>query len=357
MKILHIYPQLNSGGTEMVIYNILRYCGSEDYSFELLTEAPGDNEEKFSELGIPIHHLPMQDKKTYFNSLVNFFTAGDYSVVHVHMNHHLPLVLRAAKKVGIRCRIAHSHNARLDLPQIVWKLLYIKHHSFEKFATHFIGCSKLALKWLFPSKWKDGKVIQNGIPMDEFKFNPEIRTSIRNKLGILPNTKVFINVGRCTTQKNQQFILDLADKRKKNDELYLIVGEGPDLEKLKFYAEEKELKNVRFLGKRNDVANLLMGADIFLFPSIYEGLGIVAIEAQAAGMNVISSDQIPSEADLHLGNFNTISLKQADLWHNAMDGELVSDNKRFEISHQAYTSSYNINNSVIELKKIYDSNL
>lgn len=358
MKILHVYPQLNSGGTEMVIYNILHYGQDSEFRYELLTEIPGNNEAKFKNIGIPIHHIPFSDGEAYFNRLVNFMRDGGYSAVHVHMNSHLPIVLKAAKEAGINCRIAHSHNARLDIPVFMWNLLAPLHHRYEKYATHLVGCSRLALRWLFPFRWKHGNIINNGIDMDAFRYNPITRESVRSDLGLSPTSKVFIHVGRCTPQKNQKFILDLANNRRDKDEVYLLVGEGPDLKSLKDYAKKLNLSNVRFLGLRTDIPQLLAASDIFLFPSIYEGLGIVAIEAQASGLNVITSDQLPPEADLGLGNFLPIALKNIKQWEEFMDKDVLTDKERENLSHKAFSSSYNIKTAVKELKKIYsDSTL
>lgn len=352
-RVLHVYPQLNCGGTEMVFYNLIKFGDRELFSYEILAQKEGDNEPAFSEIGVPIHYIPFTSKKEYYDSLVAFFNNNHYDVVHVHMDTAMHVVLKAAKEAGIKCRVAHSHNARVDIPRYLWPLRYIRHHAYERYATELFGCSSLALKWLFPKKWRQGHVIHNGIDLDNFKFDASLRQNVRDENNIPKSTKVFINVGRCTDQKNQKFIIDLANERKVKDELYVIIGDGPLFESLKKYAEGMELDNVKLLGKRNDVAQWLNAADVFLFPSIYEGLGIVAIEAEASGLTVLATDTIPVEADMRMGNFHRIQLDDIRLWNELMSMESPNVEQRSSYSTQAMESEYNIYNVSAQVESLY----
>ncbi len=352
-RILHVYPQINCGGTEMVIYNLIKYGNHNNFEYEILTQKKGDNETIFNDIGIKIHSIDKVSNAKYYQDLVSFLKSGKYDVVHAHMDVDMPIVLRAAKDAGIQCRVAHSHNARVDIPQFLWPLMAFKHHKYEKYATVLFGCSSLALKWLFPIKWRHGYIIHNGIDLDKFKFDPQSRLHIRNQFGISPSTKVFINVGRCTEQKNQQFILELAKERLGEDEIYIIIGDGPLIEELKSHKAVNGINSVLFVGKRFDVPEWLCAADFFLFPSIYEGLGIVAIEAEASGLKVLTTDTIPVEADMGLGNFTRVSLKNKSQWHNCMVEIPFNDQQRSVFSEKALSSAYNIHTVTKQVESIY----
>ena len=353
-RVLHVYPQLNCGGTEMVIHNLIRFGDYENYSYELLVQRPGDNEDIFRKPGVPVHCIEYTSAAEYQRQLAEFFRREHFDVVHAHMHGELPQVLKAAEEAGVKCRVAHSHNARVDIPGLLWPLFYLRHHPYEKYATQLFGCSRPALRWLFPGRWRRGHVIYNGIDLDLFRFDPEARKSIRKQYSIGTDTKVFINVGRCTDQKNQKFILELAAERRDLDELFIIIGEGPLYRALVEYKDAHSLDNVLLLSNLDDVASRLSAADVFLFPSVYEGLGIVAIEAQASGLHVLSSDTIPAEADMRMGNFRRIALKNKSKWHALMSEPINTPEQRRTLSEKAKTSVYNIHNVVKTVESIYN---
>ncbi len=337
----------------MVFFNLIKFGSRPDVSYEILVQAPGDNEQGFRALGVPLHTIPFSSPEQYERELREFFKVKKYDAVHAHMHEEMPLVLRAAQEAGVPCRVAHSHNARVDIPRFIWPLLYFKHHRYERYATDLFGCSSLALQWLFPGRWRQGRVINNGIDLSKFSFNAALRGEVRRENHISPSTKVFINVGRTTEQKNQAFILSLAAARRGRDELYVIIGEGPLLESLRERVKAEGLSNVCLLGKRSDVDRWLCAADTFLFPSIYEGLGIVAVEAEATGLRVIAADTIPAEADMHLGNYDTASLDDIARWNMLMDRPPLSDAEREEISRAARSSDYDITSVAAMVEDIY----
>lgn len=352
-RVLHVYPQLNCGGTEMVIYNLIKFGDHESHFYELLVQRQGDNEEIFRKLGVPIHSIEYTSAEDYQSQLAKYFRKERFDVVHAHMHGELPQVLKAAEEASVKCRVAHSHNARVDIPVLLWPLFYFRHHPYEKYATQLFGCSRLALRWLFPGRWRRGHVIYNGIDLDSFRFDPEARRTLREQYSIGTETKVFINVGRCTDQKNQKFILELAAERRDRDELFVIIGTGPLYRSLVEYKEAHSLDNLLLLGKRDDVASWLSVADVFLFPSVYEGLGIVAIEAEASGLQVLASDTIPAEADMRMGNFRRIPLKDKAKWHALMSEPVNTAEQRRTLSEKAKSSVYNIHNVVKTAESIY----
>lgn len=353
IRVLHVYPQLNCGGTETVIYNLIKYGDKSRFKYDLLVQEKGENDYKFKELGCNIHIIPYTTDEKYMNDIISLLQRYPYDVIHTHIHSKMPVVLKAAKMVGIKHRVSHSHNARVDIPKILWKIFAFSRHRYEKWATDLFGCSEISLKWLFPFRWKDGKVIYNGIDLERFKFNSNIREQVRKNLQIQKNTKVFLNVGRLSRQKNQKFIIDLAFNRKEKNELYVIIGDGPLYDDLNSQKKDLDLKNVLLLGKRDDVQNWMQAADVFLFPSHFEGLGIVAIEAQASGLPVITTNKIPMEADMNIGLFHRVSLGNIKEWNKLMDIICVSDKSRMEYSLQSLRSNYNIKHVSSFVESIY----
>ncbi len=353
LKILHVYPQLMCGGTETVFYSLIKASDKTKFQYDILVQRSGQQEHIFQKQGCRIITIPYENSKQYHRLLADFFSKNKYQAVHCHMFPEMDIVLGEARKAGILHCISHSHNARIDIPKILWPLRYFKHHKYEKFATDLFGCSEIALRWLFPCRWEEGVVIYNGIDLDAFQFDASVRKQYRAKLKVQDGTKVVINVGRCTEQKNQDFILDRAKTLINDNILFVIIGEGPLMEDLQKRIEEENITNVRMLGKQFDVPQWLCAADLFMFPSIYEGLGIVAIEAQANGLPVLSTDSIPVEADMQMGLFYRISLEDVEQWKTLLCGTGINAEMRKIKSAEAYNSKYNIRNVVKEVEQIY----
>lgn len=341
------------GGTETVFYSLIKASDRTRFQYDILVQRSGQQEQIFQELGCNIITIPYENSKQYRSVLKDFFMRNKYQAVHCHMHEEMAIVLQEAHKAGVPHCISHSHNARIDIPKILWPLRYLKHHKYEKYATDLLGCSEIALKWLFPCRWKEGVVVYNGIDLDAFQFDVDLRTQYRAKLGVQNDTKVVINVGRCTDQKNQNFILDCAKSLKRTNILFVIIGEGPLMEYMQNRIENENISNVRMLGKQFDVPQWLCAADLFMFPSIYEGLGIVAIEAQANGLPVLSTDSIPIEADMQMGLFYRISLEDVEKWKTLLCGTGINAEMRKIKSAEAYNSKYNIRHVVKEVEQIY----
>ena len=357
INILFEYPQLNCGGTEMVMYNLIKFFDPEQFHVDLLVRKKGDNEQIFRDIGCSIFVVPFVNKKQYSRDLTSFLQVHRYGVVHTHMHNDMGLVMKCAESVGVPVRVAHSHNARVDVPRIMWPLNIIRSWQTENHANLFFACSHIAAEWLFPRYRKVAHVIYNGIDLDAFRFDPQIRKQKREELGVSDKTKVIINVGRCTNQKNHSFILDRAKELKNEDMLFIIIGEGPLFEQLNRRIEDEHISNVRMMGKSFNVFQWLCDADVFFFTSVYEGLGIVAIEAQACGLRVLSTNTIPVEADMQIGCFEWIELADIKRWNDLLKQVTYSEEKRLELSSKAFESHYNIRVVAKEVEQLYKSKL
>lgn len=359
IRVLQVYPQMNNAGTERVIFNLYENVDTSLVQFDFLVECPGELDDKIRDLGGRIYYVSSDSKNQYYSELLKFFKAHpEYRVVHTHTHARMDIVLKAAKVCGVPCRIAHSHNARNDLPKAAAFVKGLTSIPMERAATHFFACSSNAAKWLFPHRVKECKVLYNGIKLDDYLYCEENRKRVRAQLGIGKDDFVMIHVGRFARQKNHEFLVRILENYAGKDCTnwkMLLVGEGPLEDLIKHQVAEAGLFNhVVFLGARRDVNELYSGADMFLFPSLHEGLGIVTIEAQASGLPCVVSDAVPSEADMEVGLLRTIRLNDSlERWANAVYDTCGKHYDRVGKKNEILNGKYNIKKIAAEMQDFY----
>lgn len=323
IRIAHIVGKWLGGGVESVIMNYYRNIDRDNIQFDFLcdedsTDIPYDEIEKLG--GRVILIPPYQKIFKYQKELIRIFKENNYKIVHSHINVLSVFPLRAAKKAGVPVRIAHSHSTTNKKE---WKKNLVKQilRPFSKvYANKYMCCSDLAGRWLFGNKtYDEGKVylLNNAIDTDKFKYDEEVRKEKRKELNIDDDTFVIGHIGRFVAQKNHEFLIDVFNEvhKEKENSILLLVGQGPLQLKIKEKVEELNLSDsVIFLGQRNDVNELYQAMDLFLFPSLYEGLGMVLIEAQCSGLPCVVSTEVPIISKVtNLLNF--IDLRKPDfLW-------------------------------------------
>ena len=232
------------------------------------------------------------------------------------------LLFCIAKKNGVKIRIAHSHNSGMEntLKGFIKGILI---RPYKYLSTHRFACSNSAGKFLFGKK--NFIVIENAIKLEKFLYNLETRCKVRKELK-LQNKFVIGHVGRFCEQKNHNFLIDVFEKvySINNNSILILIGEGELKEKIQKKVNALNLKdNVMFLGNRRDVDELYQAMDCFVFPSKSEGFGIVLLEAQASGLNVVTSNGVPEEVvvtpniklldmdiDLWVNNISELALKK-----------------------------------------------
>lgn len=349
---------MNDAGTEMVIMNLFRNMDSRRVRFDFLVQKEGVLDSTLKQMGAQVHIIPFENTKQYYKDLSAFFEHHtEYKIIHTHTHKEMYNVLKSAKDAGIPCRIAHSHNSRMDLPAPVRLLKRFDSVKIEKNATDFFACSGLAARWLFPNKYKEGKIVYNAIDLEKFLYNGDERQKLRQELGIEKNEKIICHVGRFAKQKNHDFLISVMKEisGKADNIRLLLVGTGPLSDAVKLQVRDLNLEDkVLFLGHRDDVFRVMWASDLFLFPSLHEGLGIVLIEAQASGLKCITSDKVPCEADLHLGLFKQMSLLQdKNKWADEALNSLA-DYERSVISAKAMNSCYNIKTIAQQIMNFYE---
>lgn len=323
IRVLHILDELNTGGAEQIVYTYFLNIDKNKYQWDFVVmnipdKPEGRLESKVKERGAVVYKVTKKKEslRKNINEIDKIIRHGRYDIVHSHLYEVSAFYLFSAWKYKVPVRIAHSHAAgerrgwRADLLRLCLKpLLYCVTNGKA-------ACGKKAAISLW-GHCSGVKIINNAINVDDFKYNEYFRSELRKELLISESTTVIGTVGRMCYQKNSEFIIDIFYEYKKlnvNSKL-LFIGEGENEESVKKRVEKYNLNSdVIFFGRRNDVNKLMNIMDCFLLPSRYEGLPIVAIEAQCNGLSCFVSDSVTSEICLS-NNVNMISIsKSASYW-------------------------------------------
>jgi len=312
LKVLQIGMTDNLGGIETFLINYYRSIDKKKINFDFVNiyDNPLYFEEELKKGKSKIYKLNSYYRNPikYTKELIKIIQDNNYEIVHCNMNSAVflwPLI--ASKIAGAKVIIAHSHNASSDKGFIKSILHWVNKHFIPLFANNFFACSEKAGKWFYSKRIINSNkfyVMKNAIEINKYKFNQKIRIQKRKELNISENTLLIGHVGRFNKQKNHEFLIDIFNEiqKKHKDSKLLLVGIGPLMENIKSKVKEYNLENsVLFLGQRNDVQELMQAMDIFLLPSLYEGLPLVGVEAQAAGLKCIFSDKITKEIKLLKG--------------------------------------------------------
>lgn len=313
IRVAQVIGKWKGGGVESVVMNYYRHIDRNKIQFDFLIDEDSTNipTEEIEKLGGKIILIPPYQKlPKYIKALKKIFKNNKYKIVHSHISTLSVFPLYAAKKAGIKVRIAHSHsttNQKEFLRNILKSILKI---FSKRNATNYFACSEIAGRYLFGNKTFDDEkvvVIRNAIDLKEYSFDETARNDIREELSIKENDLVIGHAGRFVKTKNHAMLIEIFSKICKDipDAKLLLIGEGPLLEKIKNKVSKMQLdSNVMFLGQRKDMNKIYSAIDQLILPSLYEGFGMVAIEAQACGLLVSASDKVPDEANMGNITFN-----------------------------------------------------
>ncbi len=305
IRVLYVHGgTLLYGGTEAYMMNFYRHFDrcQVQVDFVVHGDARGVYDEEIERLGGRVFHVPVKSRDYRGNSraLRSIMQRGQYAAVHAHTDANNAHVLRIARQCGVPLRISHSHNTRTQSDSRLRRL----YNAMEKqripgVATHLFACSEPAGKWLYGSH--PFQIVPNAIEIDRFAFDPRRREEMRRQMG-LENRLVLGHVGRFSFQKNHPFLLEIfavvAEKRP--EAVLLLIGDGEERERIERLALLRGLRErVRIVPPTPLIADYMQAMDVFLLPSHFEGLGIVLVEAQAAGLPCFASrGAVPTEADL-----------------------------------------------------------
>lgn len=356
IRIAQVIGKWLGGGVEAVVMNYYRHIDREKIQFDFICDNDSTNipYEEIEKLGGKVILVPPYQKVfEYQKQMIKVLREGGYKIVHSHINTLSVFPLRAAKKAGVPVRIAHSHSTT---NKVEWKKNLMK-QALKPFAkvypTDYFACTEHAGRWLFGNKEYDNGnvvVINNGIDVDAYAFNEETRVEKRKELKLKDTDIAIGHIGRFMKQKNHEFLIDVFNELHKENTNYklVLIGQGPLEEEMKQKVKELQIEDsVMFLGQKTDANKYYQAFDLFLFPSIYEGLGMVFVEAQAAALPSIASTEVPEIAKVTDRAYFISLDENITIWTNKVK-EVINQERKVDIQ-KIKEAGYDI---VTEAKKL-----
>lgn len=344
------------GGVESYIMNFLRHFDREQIQFDfVISDEVMACADEAQELGCQIYHVPRITASPlgHIRAFQKILTDHpEYQTVYYNINSAFSCVAMIAAWLTHRRRVAHSHNAYVESR----KLLHVLFRPLLNYLSDVrLACSDKAAEFMFgESAYRSGKVtvIKNAIELEDFQFDAQVREQVRAEMN-LSDKLVIGHVGRFTPQKNHRRLIEIFKAVHDQDTraVLLLAGEGDGEAEIRDYVSLLGLSDaVQFLGVRGDINRLMQAMDVFLLPSLFEGLPIVGVEAQAAGLRCVFADTITRQADIS-GNVAFLPLEQDDA---AWAREILrrTDTDRSTGAEKARAAGYDINASARRLAEI-----
>ncbi len=352
-RVLQIGMHDKIGGVEMFLINYYSNIDRSKIQFDFI--CPYEHlcfEDKIKELGGNIYYISNFKKHPlkYYKEIKQIIKEKKYEIVHINLlsaANIIPII--AAKRCKTKRIIVHSHNNGVPSGFLRKLLNNLNKSILRNSANVFLACSFSAGKWMFNNK--KFTVIKNGISTSKYFFNKMNRKSIRREYGISDDKIVIGMVGRFDEQKNHKFSIELLKKLNNPKYILFFIGEGILENEIKSIVNKYNLSNrVIFAGKKEDVEKYYSAFDIFILPSLFEGLGIVNIEAQASGLPCLVSSSVPLETKVSQ-NIYYLDLKSMNKWIEMI--ESISK-KSFDRSVKSKELlNYDIKKSSKELEQLY----
>ena len=360
IRILHIVPSLSvNSGMMSVILNYHKFIDKSKVQFDYLyfNEIQQNHMNTIHSLGGKTYCMGFPNLSVSYQKKINkFFSCheGEYLAIHCHPIFSSQIYGIAAKRHGIKYIIAHSHSTAYSDKIISSMRNYLITLFVGCFATNYMACSKEAA-YLFGKKRVnrgDVYILNNAIDFSKYSYNQEARNRIRNELNIEENKTVIGHIGRFSKEKNHSFLIDIYYEYSKinPNSILLLVGHGELLEEVKSKVLRLKLSNnVIFTGQRDDIPALLSAMDIFVLPSMFEGVPVCAIEAQASGLPCFLSDTITREVGISNATFLSLSLPPVK-WAERL---YSLSNQRINREANMLDDKFDISKEAIKLENYY----
>ncbi|PEW87007.1 glycosyl transferase family 1 [Bacillus cereus] len=365
IRILQVFNSMNRGGAESMIMNLYRQIDKTKIQFDFVvhTTNKGAFDDEIRKLGGNLYYIPRfkgYNYLSYKQAWNNFFDQHkEYKVIHGHIGSCAAIYLHMANKRGM-FTIAHSHSTKKSIKKIKTPqeiMFPIFSYPTRFIADYFFGCSMLAGRYRYGDEIVNSDrfaIINNAVKTQDYIFNKDTRIKYRNDFN-LKDQFVIIHVGRFDAPKNQSYLIDIFKEYQSIDKeaILMLVGDGPLKDEMEAKVNKHNLqKNVIFTGIRDDVANLLKAGDVFVFPSIYEGLPVTLIEAQATGLKCIVSDTVTEEVKVtDLVEFVGLN-EPIEKWINKIR-DSSNSYSRTDQSNELAASGYDIKETANFLEEFY----
>lgn len=358
IKVLMLVPNLFvANGVASFVMNYLRNLNHEEVQVDIASYKEGDSiyYTEVEAAGGKMFFLPgIKNLPEHVKVCNKILSDGRYDIIHDNTLHISIPMMWCAKRQGVPVRILHSHNSKMgETPAKAFRNRFFL-PVLRSLATNYAACSQLAGRAMFEDQ--EFTVIPNVIQTEKYRFDPTMRKSVQQKMNA---TDKFVvgTVGRLAEQKNPFFAIDVFKCLLKNvpNAEYWWVGNGPLEERVKTYIEEKKLtKYIKLLGSRNDTVELYQGMDVFFLPSLFEGLSIVTVEAQAMGLPCVVSDVIPPEAE-YTELLKRCSLQDSiEAWVEKIRNTQIKKTERKQYQEYLSESVFSDVGCGNRLKKIYE---
>jgi len=348
-RILQVTGPMNRGGAETMLMTLYRALDTTQFQFDFLEFGPGrsDYADEIESLGGRILKATWSQNPRKLPATIQHLAdlmmqSGPFAAAHSHILFASGTVLAAAKRAGVPIRIAHSHAAMSSRSSFLSSIYQATSRSaIRRVATHM------------------GVVVPNAV--DTSRFFPVTtpqRDRVRDALGLPRDMLVLSSVARFEKVKNHAFLLDLADvlSGRGVEFLMLFIGDGSLRSELETGVDERQLgQRVRFLGLRSDVPELLQASDTVLMPSLYEGVPVSLIEAQASGIRCLVSDTVGREADLGLGLIDFLPITDPSLWANAVTTHVPPPATQQDVGEAMERRGYTVTSSLARMLSLYTS--
>lgn len=358
IHVLQCTTRLSAGGVQTFLVNYAKHMDPTKviFDFAVQTKVPQIYDNVVKSLGGNIYYSrPVSSQLGYFEDIKNICKKhSEIKIVHSHLNYRNYLPLLAAKSANVPVRISHSHSSYLAQS----KLKHVARNVFQTFlplfATDYWGCSQKANQWLYGKRANKAKVVNNAIETEKYHFNIDTRKRQRELLGIEDDCTAIVHVGTFGEAKNHEFLIKLfSDYHKLNQSSKLFLcGDGPLRPQIEKQIEDLNLEtSVILLGMINDIPDVLMAADVFVFPSLYEGFSISLVEAESTGIPAVASTAC-IEADF---NKNCIICEGFDSkkWIYAIERAQSISFERKSGAYYAANAGFDINIEAKRLEKMY----
>lgn len=356
IKVLYFVDCLEHGGIQSLLLEIVKYLHNDlDISFLIFESKKKEIlEDVMTNYGCSIYRIPnlVNQPIKCFRACDKFFKNHHFDILHCHSSSKSAIVLKAAKKHGVKVRIEHVHSDRFQTSNIFKTLLgKILIKPTCESANYYMACSNSASKWMFKSKYtKTNKpiIVKNAIEINKFAYDANKRNEIRKQYGINEDEFVIGHIGRFIKTKNHMFLLDVFKEvlLQNNNARLLLVGVGPLMEKVKVKAKQLGIiDKIIFTNYQHDTSKFYSAFDAFVLPSLFEGLPFVGIEAQAAGLLCYFSNKISNEIKICPKQSFLLDLKnspktwamiilQNGINHNREESAIFMKNNGYDIKEE-----------------------